>query len=345
MSLGGFWLVFSPPGKILLSQIEETVSWGPDKANLISLLYVRRDNLTGRIHGEVYPIALAKNGEYREASITTFDDKHPLITQSTRLDKFKQFHIYDHGMEKGTFNVTEKSESDYQCVRVLVGTGPTTSLSPSILRFDPMDARVSSFHSFQGGRGKIVDTSMVYYLATSRKGEKSNFDVEKNYDLATLEQIKKSLKSIAQAKLAQHDTTYGEEVERLPIKMEEFRLFDLNGDGNPEAMGQFSMKIRKKVSYSGSAEKRVETELISLMLWLKPALFNGRDQVLLELKADLAEGSWGKGYDLIEVADFDGDGIGEVLFKSSGWEVTAFHIYSLKNGKLEKVFSGAGYGC
>jgi hypothetical protein len=110
-------------------------------------------------------------------------------------------------------------------------------------------------------------------------------------------------------------------------------------------MGQFSMKIRKKVSYSGTAEKRVETEVISLMLWLKPALFNGRDQVLLELKADLAEGSWGKGYDLIEVGDFNGDGIGEVLLKSSGWEVTAFQIFALKKGNLEKVFSGSGYGC
>jgi hypothetical protein len=49
--------------------------------------------------------------------------------------------------------------------------------------------------------------------------------------------------------------------------------------------------------------------------------------------------------ELVGTADLDGDGIEEVILKDRGYETSSFSIYEYKNNRLNRVFTGAGYGC
>jgi hypothetical protein len=231
-------------------------------------------------------------------------------------------------------------------MRALVGIG-RMDLPQAYLRFDPQDRRVTGSQGFDGERS--FNYSLTFYLAMSRAAPQAVFEERNRYARRALDQIQARLMSLADRHYARYRVIPGggKELERSRPLLEEFRVFDLDRDGRPEIMGRYVMKIRKEVVYSarGREEKGVETEEVPLVLWVRD---RGSSRPLEELFAHkdmLQEGSWGRGRELVEVMDLDGDGAAEILFKDSGWESTEFAIYALRQGKLVQVFQGAGYGC
>jgi hypothetical protein len=59
----------------------------------------------------------------------------------------------------------------------------------------------------------------------------------------------------------------------------------------------------------------------------------------------LEYGSWGTGLTFLEAMDINGDGMPELIFEYDGYESTDFIIYEYKEGKLNEVFYGGGWGC
>lgn len=68
-------------------------------------------------------------------------------------------------------------------------------------------------------------------------------------------------------------------------------------------------------------------------------------QKQLELNSVNEVGSWGSGYELLDVIDIDGDGAKEIVFKVGYYESTGFEIYKLKNGVYQSVMDLIAWGC
>lgn len=64
------------------------------KDNLVSLFYVRRDNLTGGLKAEIYPIALLYRGRYYDASIDVIDYVQVKPNRESYLVNFKRFYYW-----------------------------------------------------------------------------------------------------------------------------------------------------------------------------------------------------------------------------------------------------------
>jgi hypothetical protein len=50
-------------------------------------------------------------------------------------------------------------------------------------------------------------------------------------------------------------------------------------------------------------------------------------------------------YSLLGTIDIKGDGTDEVIVKRAEYEGTSFEIYEYKNGQLNRILGGEGYGC
>jgi hypothetical protein len=50
-------------------------------------------------------------------------------------------------------------------------------------------------------------------------------------------------------------------------------------------------------------------------------------------------------YRLLGTIDINGDGTDEVIVERAEYEGTSFEIYEYKNGQLNRILIGEGYGC
>jgi hypothetical protein len=90
------------------------------KDNLISLFYVRKDNVTGELQGEIYPIAFYNNGRYIDASVyITGEDAKKHRKRSSYLENIKRFTIIEEGKSLGQFTVDEVEPSGFMCSEIL----------------------------------------------------------------------------------------------------------------------------------------------------------------------------------------------------------------------------------
>jgi hypothetical protein len=73
---------------------------------------------------------------------------------------------------------------------------------------------------------------------------------------------------------------------------------------------------------------------VYLNLWLT---YKGNKQYIISCQiSEEREGSWGTGHDLVGTVDVNGDGIDEVIIRSSRWEVIDFEIYEYRKEELER---------
>lgn len=304
------------------------------KGNLISLLFIRKDNIDNTLQGEIYPIAYYSEGKYSDASIADSETGKA----KSLLSGIRDFVVIGKGNITERFKVEELTSSPFMCSKLLVGRGRPKDSS----RLSNIFEHISSARSSRS-RGvenkKDFDYTLKWTLATSRAYRIPAAPSATSPDVG---RYKSDLLNVAIPLLDAYKSDDGTEGD---IVMETLNLFDIDHDGKPEVSAKFKKMIRKKTKiYQGEKEwEEYNHDVVYLNLWLTYESDN--PQVVLSLLSYEREGSWGRGHDLVGTLDVNGDGIEEVILRSSSWEVVEFEIYEYRNAKLERVFHGAGFGC
>lgn len=305
--------------------------------NLVSLLYIRKDNLNGRLQGEIYPVALYSDGKYSDASVDVNAETSQTAGRQTALSRIKDFFVLNDKTKTGKFHVEEISPSRFMCSNMVTGKGRKDGVLLSGI-FDSISAlRTSSSKGFEDK--KEFDYTLKWTLASSRIYKEPATVVVARGDSV---RYRTDVMKMAAALLSEYRPDAGTGSE---VILETLNFFDLDRDGKAEVSAKLKKQIKKKTKVSqGSGEKEeYNNDIVYLNLWL--TYKTGSPQTILSLISHEKEGSWGRGNDIVGTLDINGDGIEEVIMRSSGWEVVDFEIYEYRNNKLEKVFSGAGFGC
>lgn len=275
---------------------------------LVALLALRRENLPHTLRGEIYPIAVFEGNLFRDASVRGV---HPLTgagsdapsSAVSPLAEIRQFTVYQRAAPIGGFRVTGIEAAVYSCAAVQVGVGDM-DLEPSHVRFGRLDPRVQTFAV--SGPGVTYEYTLNYYLALSVPVSQPDFTWDSLSDPAATRRLRDAIREAA-GSLAEPDG---------------FRTFDLDGDGQPEAVGAVEAAI----------------------VWASDRGPEATPQILAVLE-ETPGGRLNRRRHLAEVMDLTGDGIAELFYQIDGIEHHAFEIHALERNALTEVFSGAGYGC
>lgn len=307
--------------------------------NLIALFFLRKDNITNTLRGEIYPIAHYSKGKYFDARVDMTNSPENTTVDKSLLNKIKDFIILGENGKIGKFQVEEISASSYMCSEILTGKGQTKNDIFLSIIFDGISNRRSS-HTRGFQDGEDVDYSFKWTLAASRIFKQAKPLIFPDNEI---ESYKSALTAMAVQLLSEYSS---DDAIHRGVVLENINFFDLDRDGKPEVTAKFVKEIRKKIKVMTEKGEEIEdfsNDAVYLNLWV--TYKRGNPQIILTLISEQREGSWGSGHDLLGTLDVNGDGIDEVIVRRSGWEVVDFEIYEYRNDKLEKVFQGAAYGC
>lgn len=304
---------------ICLTLQDETFSSDNDKS-VFALLFIREDHVKKIMVHEIYPVSLYSKGIYKDASVSSDSVKEGL---NLVLNEYKDFTIFQKGVKIGELQVTKIQKEDFDCNEILVGIG-NANISGDTNKILPFDnpTRASSFKE-----GRDISYVMKHLVALNSDSRTVKTQKRSSPLKTVLSQIQKDkLLEIVKQKYGEHKI---EKKFLRDIKIKTSKSYDLNGNGAIEHILITTIKV--------------EDGIANLVIFAK---IEDNNVVPLTYLFDIEySNSWGKGYDLVDVLDIDGNGIPEVILEFGGYEVRYFEIYQFNQGKFQKVFSGAGYGC
>ena len=309
--------------------------------NMVSVFYVRKDNIANTFQAEIYPVAIHTHSKYIDAATEVNDSVNKKPQTESYLARIRDFAVIEKGRILGMFHVSEISPSPFMCSSIMTGKGTLKDGNSLSSVFDQMsEARSSHSKGFEGK--KEFDYELKWSLAESQINKVSGTAM-----VITESDTKRymaDLMNTGSSLLAKYVSDEGNEAESS-IVLDKLSAFDLDHDGKPEVSAKLKKVIRKKIKVTQGTEEKEEYSNETVYLNLLVTYKNGNPQVILSLISYEREGSWGSGADLIGTADINGDGVEEVILRSSGWEVVEFEIYEYHNDILTRVFRGAGFGC
>jgi hypothetical protein len=118
------------------------------------------------------------------------------------------------------------------------------------------------------------------------------------------------------------------------IKSENVAATDLNGDGRTDFIGSFVVR-----------DPRNSHDLFLV------AMRDGRgilraDVIRYDRALNAKDDTGAKNWTLVDVEDFDGDGIDEIIVEAHGWEWNSYDILKWRReAEWEVIYSGGGSGC
>lgn len=308
--------------------------------NMISLLYVRKDNIANTFQSEIYPVAIYTHAKYVDASMDVSDYVKRKPQSESYLMRIRDFFVIDKGRTVGTFHVDDVSPSPFMCSSIMTGKGTLKVSNFSTSIFDQIGEDQGS-HSKGYYDKKEFDYDLKWSLAVSQVNRVSAVDMV--VTPGDLDRYKSDLMSEGNSLLEKYVSDDGNEADS--IILDKLSVFDLDHDGKPEVSAKLRKTIRRKSKVSQGAEEKEDysNDVVYLNLWLTYKY--GSPKVILSIVSYEREGSWGRGADLVGTLDVNGDGIEEVIMRESGWELVEYVIYEYRNDMLTCVFRGARYGC
>ncbi|HUP01542.1 MAG TPA: hypothetical protein VM737_08495 [Gemmatimonadota bacterium] len=323
----------------------------PDPASpqLVALLQLRREDLPHDLRGEVYPVALFKDGSFRDARTggvhpLTGEVEKTLPVMNSALDSIRDFTVYDGAAPIGRFQVTAVESAVYSCRAIQVGVGEM-DLPERYIRFGRLDPRVQTFAV--SGPGLAYQYTLNYYLALSRPVSQPEFGWgwDQAADPGAVGRLRDAIWAAGAEALAEggQGTTSGRPDPPRWSLRESFRIFDLDRDGRPEGMG-----VVEVVSAGETRERGTSPALprvASAIVWARDEGPARAPRIIAVLRQTDRAGREDVRRDLAEVMDLDGDGVAEIFYQVDGWEYHGFEIHALAGDGLEIVFAGGGYGC
>lgn len=315
----------------------------PVQDNLIGLFMLKRNNLNQQYRGEFYPIAQYKNGRYTDASLDVTpevreDSKEAEIVQrnaaNSVLNTNPTFTIANPGYALGKFSVDRLGVGQFACSAVLVGRGKLTEQSDLNLAFNQLP-RASQRTSSGIFNGQEFDETWRSAIAAKVTTPATTVRPTR----AQLDQYRKDLIRIGTSEIAKNPQAKSVQG---TVTLVELRVFDLNGDGQPEVFGMLRKASPRSVNPN---RDRPTVTSIYANVWLgygasQPQLLSSQ-AVPYFVPAIEA----GRIYEIVGTIDANGDGQQEVLIQNNGYEAITFSLYELQGNQLKSVFTGAGYGC
>ena len=313
------------------------------QTNSIGLLQIEKDNTNQKFKGEVYPIALYRNGSYvdvsnnitekvRKVLISNNSDKYTLSEndrEKSVLNKVKNFTVVSDSNKIGNVTVDNLEVAQLSCSYFVAGKVENQQSLSEAFNQIPSDKSRNRTRDFNGN--KIDETyrsaiAIENYNPTSAKNPQPSE--------ADLNRYKQDL--IANAKTIISNSPKAQNIQTSSdFVVEKVSVFDLDRDGNPEVFG----KIRKgKENISSQTSPRIYANL-----WLNYS--NSQPQVISSQVQPDNLGTILVDYDIYSTLDVNGDGVKEVIVKNTVYESTTFTIYEYKNNQLKVVFNGFNYGC
>lgn len=328
-----------------LPQTSVPQSPAPEKApaNLVALLFVKKDNLNNELRGEIYPIALLLNDHYLEIGTDLTQDLRDFGTpnaagrdrilslnnQRVVTNAIQNFTVISNGQTLGEFQVEKPIISQFSCSSIITGQGNFQGQTSLQAIFDQLPQ--SRTGRFSGEiQQQQFDETWRTAIALSQPPEISTLPPPSDADLTRYRQAALTFGKTAIAKVANGGTVPGEAV------VESLQVVDLDQDRSPE--------IFSTVKQGNSANSPSQTPTGFAAVWFSDQA--GQPQLLETTQASVSlAGSQRFPYELLETTDINGDGVQEAIVQRTGYESTSFEIYEYKNKQLNRVFEGAGYGC
>jgi hypothetical protein len=315
----------------------------PVQDNLIGLFILKRNNLNQQYRGEIYPLAQYRNGRYSDASLDVTpevreDSKEAEIVQRNAaksvLNTNPTLTIMNPSHALGKFSVDRLGVGRFACSAVLIGRGKLVEQSDLNLAFNQLPAK-SQRASSGAFNGQEFDETWRSAIAAKMTTPATTVRPTQ----AQLDQYRKDLIRIGTSAIAKNPQAKSVQG---TVALVDLRVFDLNGDGQPEVFG----KLRKASPRSDSPNRdRPTVTSIYANVWLgygasQPKLLSS------QVVPYFVPGSEaGRIYEIVGTIDGNGDGQQEVLIQNNGYESITFSLYELQGNQLKSVFTGAGYGC
>jgi len=118
------------------------------------------------------------------------------------------------------------------------------------------------------------------------------------------------------------------------ITSENLVATDLNGDGRIDFIGSFSVRDPRN------------THNLFVIVMRDGGGALRTDVIRYDRSLNARDDSGAKNWTLVDVEDFDGDGIDEIIVENHGWEWGSYDILQMKReADWQVVYSGGGSGC
>ncbi len=318
-----------------------------DGTNLIALLWVRKDNLKNEYRAEIYPIALLLNGHYLEVSEDVTQDLRDNSIPDITPDRIIQFNekriivnavqsftVVSNDQELGNFQVEKPIISQFSCSSLITGQGHFQGQTLLATIFEQIpEEQTSQFKATV--RNQKFDESWRTAIALSRvPSPLVQPPVVSQAEESEYRQAAQKVGKEVIGRLLEAQSLSGEAV------VETIQVLDLNRDGTPEILAN----IKQESSINENTSQRTNpTGFATLWLTYK----DGTPQLLETIQAVTSATGIQRSphYEFLGAIDMTGDGIEEVLMKRTDYEYSVFEIYEYENNRLNRVFSGAGFGC
>lgn len=313
--------------------------------NLIGLAYVIKDNTNQQLRGEVYPIALYRNGSYvdvsnnitekvRKVLVNNNSEKYTLSENDRKkslLNATENFTVVSNSGKIGNITVDNLEVAQLSCSYFVAGKIlPNQQSLSQIFSQIPSEKSDNVISDFQGNKIDETWRSAIaienYNPVYAKKTKPSQTD---------LNRYKQDL--LAKAKTIISKSPEAQNIEVSPeTVVEEVSVFDLDNDGNAEVFG----KVRKGKENKPSQKP---SPYIYANLWFNYS--NGQPQVISSEVKPNSLGNKLFDYEIYAAVDVNGDSIQEVIVKDINYESITFSIYEYEKNQLKEVFNGFNYGC
>jgi hypothetical protein len=330
------------PGKVSEpTQAKIPLNSTQNTTNLVALFFLKKDNLKNEFSGEIYPIALLLNGRYMDVSQDVSSDIRSnalpdriltLNNPRTYLNAIQNFTVISDRQKLGDFQVEKPIISQFSCSSMITGQGKFQGQTSLQTVFDQIPKQQES-RSNGYIRSQRYDQTWRSAIAVNQVSALSKSPAIAEADRTRYRQDILALGKTAIAKVANGVSVPGEAM------VESIQVVDLDQDGSPEIFG----KVKQGPAPQATGSQRPNPTGFAAV-WV--SYKGGQLKTLETIQASVSQfGSEHSTYDLLDTIDLNGDGIDEVIAQRIGYESISFEIYGYKNNQLDRVFSGAGYGC
>jgi hypothetical protein len=120
----------------------------------------------------------------------------------------------------------------------------------------------------------------------------------------------------------------------IDIKSENVVATDLNGDGRVDFIGSFLVRDSR------------DTHVLFAVVMRDASGTLRADVIRYDRSMSAKDDSAAKNWTLVDVEDFDGDGVDEIIVEGHGWEWSWYDILKWRReAEWEVIYSGGGSGC
>ena len=319
MLIPGFSRVTRAGGRVLLAFL----SFGlclpvlSQAADEVAVLVVRQDKVKKASVSELIPVAKVVDGKYISIAAGDPGDKGVCTPADFRAWSTLglKYDVYFRGDFIGSTVSGRKAVAGYSCTGLCVVTAKTTLLERvAALRYDRKGFDPSG--SF--------DESISFHIAYLSPEGKQPFN----------SRIGKPLSSAERAEFTQYAR------QRLASKGKSGQ-----GKMSVEAMHAYLGNSAGEVHVFISAQMNLPDDVVRVISTVVKRSEDGGILALYELldEGDIDRG--GENHDLVDVADFDGDGRTDLLLIYNNYEFHEFQIMKQTEMGLETVLKGPSFGC